>query len=160
MPVQSSRHALKELIDDHAGGAPNHTLSDAGNGTTRTDIAGIPEQCACILGSQLDGSVSLYKAGGAAAIHRHLVFGSGEKTVQADGPTENAADRSDAKTHLHIVCIVTGLYELFAARQAFGDAIRICEKSPNGQRRDAVKCELPGYFHMRTTIRRNGPVLC
>src|ERR1051326_4020302 len=100
-----------------------------------------------MLGCQLHGSGSLYKTRGAAAIHRHLVFGRWAQPVQANGSAENPADCPDTETHLHVVGIVAGLYQLFATGKALSNAIRIREKFPNVQRPYAVKCKFPVYFH-------------
>src|SRR5215471_18619987 len=94
------RHALEELIDNHAGCAANHTLSKAGNGTARADVAGIAKLGTVFVACQLNRALTLDKADLAAAVHGHLVFGSGFEIMQADRSAEHAADRADAKTQV------------------------------------------------------------
>src|SRR6266481_3792217 len=67
--------------------------------------------------------------------------------MQADGSVENAADRADAKPHLHVISVFAGLHQFFAAGKALGNSIRVRKKTPDGQRRDSVECKLPFNFH-------------
>src|SRR5205809_2721560 len=137
--AQLPSNALEELVDDHASGSANHTLSDAGNRAAGGDIARIVNQRAGVLGGQSNRSFALYKSRCAAAFDRHLVLQSGLKIVQADGSAENAADWPDAYAHFHFVGILAGLDQLLTARKAFRDSIRVCEKTPDGQRRDSIE---------------------
>src|SRR5207249_10685016 len=91
--AQLPSNALEKLLDDHARGSANHTLSDAGNRAAGGDIARIVKQRASVIGGQLNRSFALYKSRCAAAFDRHLVLQSGLKIVQTDGSAENAADR-------------------------------------------------------------------
>src|SRR5207249_8592355 len=110
-------------------------------------VARIVNQRAGVLGGQSNRSFALYKSRCAAAFDRHLVLQSGLKIVQADGSAENAADWPDAYAHFHFVGILAGLDQLLTARKAFRDSIRVCEKTPDGQRRDSIEWELPIDLH-------------
>src|SRR5439155_20335636 len=146
--AQLPSNALEKLVDDHARGSANHTLSDAGNRAAGGDIARIVKQRAGVIGGQLNRSFALYKSRCAAAFDRHLVLQSGLKIVQTDGSAENAADRPEAHAHFHLVGILASLDQLLTARKAFGNSIRVCEKTPDRQRCDSIEREFPLNFHV------------
>src|SRR5207249_557946 len=144
---QLSGNALEELIDDHTGSSAHHTLSDAGDRTAGRDISGIVKQRARVVWNQLNRSFALNESGRATAIHCHLVFRGGPKIMKTDRSTEDAADRPNTEPQLHLIGIIARLDQLFATREAFGNPIRVCEKTPYGQGCRSIKCELPLDFH-------------
>src|SRR5438876_4630001 len=146
--AQLPSNALEELVDDHASGSANHTLSDAGDRAACGDIARIVKQRAGVIGGQLNRSFAFDESRCATAFDRHLVLRYGLKIVQADGSAENAGDWPDAQAYFHFVGILAGLDQLLTARKAFGNSIRVCEKTPDGQRCDSIEREFPLNFHV------------
>ncbi len=123
---QFSSDTLEELIDHHAGGAADHALAEAGDGTAGAHVARVFKQSAGIVRRELNGSFAFYEARRAAAIHAHFVFGSGLEIVQADRAAENAADRAYTESHLQVVSAFAGLLEFLATGKALGNPIRVC----------------------------------